>query len=71
VCAALDGVPNPVGGLIVYRGRGGAAGTREPRAPKPVPSAEAVSLPEPHAVPQLDLTSTSPTEPLCAGRVHR
>jgi hypothetical protein len=60
VCAALDSVPDPVNGLLVYRGRGGTAGTREPRAPKPAPSAEAISLPEPHAVARLDLTSTSP-----------
>jgi hypothetical protein len=58
VHAALDGVPDPVNGLLVYRGRGGAAGTREPRRPKPAPSAEAISLPEPQAV-QLDLTGTS------------
>ena len=59
VCAALDAVPDPVNGLLVYRGRGGAAGMLEPRRPKPAPSAEAISLPEPQAVPQLDLTGTS------------
>jgi hypothetical protein len=56
VCAALDGVPDPVSGLLIYRGRGGAAGAREPRRPKPAPSAEAISRPEPHTVLQLDLT---------------
>ena len=30
VCAALDAVPDPVNGLLVYRGRGGAAGMPEP-----------------------------------------
>ncbi len=34
VRAALDGVPDPVGGLFVYRGRGGGAASREPRKPK-------------------------------------
>src|SRR4051794_14691730 len=31
VTAALDAVPDPVSGLIVYRGRGGSAGKAEPR----------------------------------------
>jgi hypothetical protein len=64
VRAALDGVPDPVNGLLVYRGRGGGAGTREPRKPKPAPSASAVSLPEPQAAPQLDLTGISPPDPM-------
>jgi hypothetical protein len=46
VRAALDGVPDPVDGLFVYRGRGGGAGDRKPRQPRPAPSASAVSLPE-------------------------
>jgi len=71
VSAALDGVPDPVSGLLVYRGRGGTAGARQPRKPKPVPSADAISLPEPHAVPQLDLTSTSPPDPLRSGITAR
>ena len=37
VRAALDGVPDPVNGLLVYRGRGGAAGSRKPRKPRPAP----------------------------------
>ena len=37
VRAALDGVPDPVNGLLVYKGRGGAAGPRVPRKPKPAP----------------------------------
>jgi hypothetical protein len=67
VCAALDGVPDPVGGLLIYRGRSGTSGTRKPRRPKPAPGAEAISLPEPQAVPHLDLTGTSPTDPVRAG----
>jgi hypothetical protein len=47
VRAALDGVPDPVNGLIVYRGRGGAAGAHKPRKPKPAPSAAALELEEP------------------------
>jgi hypothetical protein len=66
VRAALDGVPDPVNGLLVYRGRDGGAGAREPRKPKPAPSASAVSLPEPQAAPQLDLTGISPLDPVRA-----
>jgi len=47
VRAALDGVPDPVDGLIIYRGRGGAAGSRNPRKPKPAPGAAALELEEP------------------------
>ena len=47
VQAALDNVPDPVNGLLIYKGRGGGAGPRKPRKPKPAPSAMAVELPEP------------------------
>jgi len=47
VRAALDAVPDPVNGLIIYRGRGGAAGSTKPRKPKPAPSAAALELEEP------------------------
>jgi hypothetical protein len=47
VKGALDAVPDPVNGLLVYRGRGGAAGSRKPRKPKPAPSAAALELDEP------------------------
>jgi hypothetical protein len=63
VRAALDAVPDPVHGLLVYRGRGGGAGRRAPRKPKPAPGASAVSLPEPEAEPYLDVTGISPPGP--------
>ena len=47
VQAALDAVPDPVSGLIVYRGRGGSAGTWEPRKPKPMAGAGSAALPLP------------------------
>jgi hypothetical protein len=47
VRGALDAVPDPVNGLLVYRGRGGAAGSRKPRKPKPAPGAAALELEEP------------------------
>ena len=62
VRAALDGVPDPVNGLLVYRGRGGGADVRDPRRPKPAPAASAASLPEPQAEAFLDLTGASPSD---------
>jgi hypothetical protein len=35
VQAALDAVPDPVNGLLVYGGRGGGAGASSPRRPRP------------------------------------
>lgn len=67
VRAALDGVPDPVNGLLIYRGRGGGAGDRKPRQPRPAPSASAVSMPEPYPVPHLDLTGIWPPDLVYAG----
>ncbi len=47
VRAALDGVPDPVNGLLIYRGRGGAAGGGKPRKPRPAPGAAALEAEEP------------------------
>jgi len=55
VRGALDSVPDPVNGLLVYRGRGGAAGSRKPRKPKPAPSAAALELEEPVEERRIDL----------------
>ncbi len=64
VQAALDAVPDPVNGLLIYRGLGGGAGPRQPRKPRPAPSAGAMSLPEPAAEPYLDLTAAeAPSRP--------
>ena len=59
VRAALDAVPDPVNGLLIYRGRGGGAGAREPRRPQPAPGSAAVSLPEGADEPYLDLAAAS------------
>ena len=56
VRAALDAVPDPVNGLLVYRGRGGGAGARRPRRPKPSAGAGSLELPEPVAERIIDLT---------------
>ena len=63
VRAALDGVPDPVNGLIIYRGRGGAAGGRKPRKPKPAPGAAALELEEPQrgAAPQVPAQAQVPS----------
>ena len=45
--AALDAVPDPVNGLLVYRGRGGSSGARWPRRPRPLTGAGAAALPLP------------------------
>ena len=37
VRSALDGAPDPVNGLIIYRGRGGGSGPRKPRKPQARP----------------------------------
>ncbi len=60
VRAALDGVPDPVNGLLVYRGRGGGAGPRKPRKPKPAPGASAIAMPEPAEERVLNLTGAAP-----------
>jgi hypothetical protein len=62
VRAALDAVPDPVSGLLIYRGRGGGSDARNPRRPKPAPAASAVSLSEPRDEAHLDLTRSDPAE---------
>jgi hypothetical protein len=47
VRAALDAVPDPVTGLIVYRGRGGSSGALSPRRPRPLQGSGAAALPLP------------------------
>ncbi|BAL91042.1 hypothetical protein AMIS_58220 [Actinoplanes missouriensis 431] len=45
VGAALDAVPDPVNGLLIYPGRGGSSGRVQPRRPRPVSGAGAVAVP--------------------------
>lgn len=47
VLASLDAVPDPMTGLIIYRGRGGSAGDVVPRRPRPLVGSGAASLPVP------------------------
>jgi len=45
--AALDAVPDPVNGVLVYPHRGGGDGSRNPRRPRPVVRSGAAALPLP------------------------
>jgi hypothetical protein len=45
--AALDAVPDPVAGLLVHRGHGGASGSYVPAPPRIPPAADRVALPDP------------------------
>lgn len=47
VRAALDAVPDPDFGLVISRGRGGSAGTRDPRRPPLLSGSGAAALPLP------------------------
>ena len=47
VSAALDAVPDPVTGLIIYKGRGGSSGRPDPRKPRPMVGSGAMALPLP------------------------
>jgi len=67
VRAALDAVPDPVNGLLIYRGRGGTSASGKPRRPRPAPSAAAVALPEPEDDVILDLTGITTPELVGAG----
>jgi hypothetical protein len=51
VRAALDAVPDPINGLLVYPGRGGSSGRVQPRRPRPIAGAGAATLPiEPEVI---------------------
>lgn len=47
VRAAIELAPDPVNGVLVYRGRGGGSGALVPRRPRPYAGAGALALPEP------------------------
>lgn len=49
-------------GLLIYKGRGGGAGPRKPRRPKPAPGASALSMPEPAQERVLHLTGITPPQ---------
>jgi hypothetical protein len=49
VLRALDAAPDPISGVIVYKGRGGSAGRSQPRRPRPLLGSGAAALPLPIA----------------------
>ena len=57
VRAALDAVPDPVTGLIVYRGRGGSSGSPFPRKPRPLSGSGSAALPLPWILSNDDIVS--------------
>lgn len=67
VQAALDAVPDPVSGLIIYRGRGGSSGGREPRRPRPFAGSGAAALPVPMELEQFAVFPESPRRLLSPG----
>jgi len=73
VRAALDAVPDPVNGLVVYPGRGGGSSARVPRRPKPPLGAGAAPLPvEPEPPLRAGLSAAEPpvTEGTLTARVY-
>jgi hypothetical protein len=62
VRAALDSVPDPLNGLLIYRGRGGTSAAGNPRRPRPAPGSAAVALPVPEDDAFFDLTSAVPPD---------
>ena len=60
VQAALESVPDPVSGLIIYKGRGGSSGKRDPRKPRPLVGSGAAALP----LPDIDFFAPLPAIPL-------
>jgi hypothetical protein len=70
VRAALDAVPDPLNGLLIYRGRGGTSAAGKPRRPRPAPSASAMALPEPEHESLVDVTRIEPPGPATASPVE-
>jgi hypothetical protein len=68
VRAALDAVPDPLAGLLVHRGRGGAAGRLFPRRPRPRAGAGAIALPEPDPELLDEAVGAPPPQLLVGGR---
>ena len=62
VRTALDAVPDPISGLIIYKGRGGSSGGRQPRRPRPIFGSGAASIPLP-ILEDLELTVFGPASP--------
>jgi len=62
VKAALDAVPEPVNGLLIYRGRGGSSSRPVPRRPRPLSGAGAAALPLPIDPVDVDTRAAAPRQ---------
>jgi hypothetical protein len=63
VIAALDAVPDPVNGLMIYQGRGGSSSTADRRRPRPKSGSGAAELPrEPDPLIIARVTEAMPVE---------
>ncbi|MBV9661423.1 MAG: hypothetical protein JO337_09720 [Acidimicrobiales bacterium] len=72
VRAALDAVPDPLTGLIVYRGRGGSSGASFPRKPRPLIGSGSAALPLPWILSSEDMPTVAPlTRPILAGTLSQ
>jgi hypothetical protein len=68
VRAALDAVPDPLTGLIMYRGRGGSSGAPFPRKPRPLVGSGSAALPLPWILSSDDIPAvTSLGRPVLTG----
>jgi hypothetical protein len=68
VRAALDAVPDPLTGLIVYRGRGGSSGAPYPRKPRPLVGSGSAALPLPWILSSEEMPAvTSLSRPVLTG----
>jgi hypothetical protein len=67
---SLDAVPDPLTGLLVYKGRGGSSGAAKPRKPRPLAGSGAAALPLPWDLGLDELTSVwsivAPVKPALA-----
>lgn len=57
--AALDAVPDPIEGLLIYPGRGGSSGRAVPRVTRPTSGAGAAAMP----IPPDDVFPQPPPDP--------
>jgi hypothetical protein len=66
VTAALDSVPDPINGLLIYQGRGGSSSSAEHRRPRPHQGAGAAAIPEePLAILVAELTEAVYSRAAC------
>jgi hypothetical protein len=69
VRAALDAVPDPITGLIVYRGRGGSGFSPEPRRPRPLIGSGSAALPLPWDLGFEDVRLPRPVAPMISSPI--